>query len=141
MVLSEADTIKNHAKFKPMNSGFCNYIFCMRNVRLTDENKCCRCGSPVAKKEITHKATIDKFEKILEQNRYALENHIFSDVELNGIKIPVQIGIGNKEYFFVPLRYFVEFQNFKHSEDYKDDKKSIGSFIEHIKSVSPRVTL
>lgn len=135
------EEVKNKAKYKPMNTGFCTYVLCMRNVRVRDDNTCVRCGCPVSRKEITYDAAMDKFEKILEQNQFALNNHIFSDVEMNSLKIPVQIGTGNKDYFFVPLRYFVEFQNIKHSEDYKDDKKSIVEFIEHIMAVSPKVRL
>lgn len=134
-------TVKDKAKFKPVNTGFCNYVLCMRIVQLKDNGICIRCGSPVAKKELTYEATLERFEKIFAQNEIALNRHVFSQTELNDIKIPVMIGTGNKDYFFVPLRYFVEYQNFKHTEDYKDNKKSIVSFIEYIKSISPRVKL
>lgn len=139
-MLSSHD-IKDKAKYKPTNTGFCNYVFCMRTVQLRDDNTCMRCGSPVAKKEITYDAVLERFEKICIQNEYAFNNHIFSDLEMNSLKIPVLIGTGNKDYFFVPLRYFIEYQNFKHTENYKDNKKSMIEFIEHIKSVSPKVRL
>lgn len=135
------EVIKDKAKNKPENMGFCNYVFCMRYVRLRDDNTCIHCGSPVSKKEITYAATMEKFDKILDQIMPALNDHIFSERELDGLKIPVQIGIGNKEFYFVPLRYFVEYLNFKQSDDYIEDKKSIISFIEYIKKVSPKSKL
>lgn len=134
-------TVKDKAKFKPVNTGFCTYAMCMKNVQLKDDNTCIRCGSLVAKKEITYEATLCRFEKILEHMTPAISDHIFSERELEGLKIPVQIGTGNKDFFFVPLRYFVEYQNFKHTDNYKDDKKSIIAFIEHIIKVSPKVKL
>lgn len=133
--------IKEKSKYKPMNTGFCNYVFCMKTVQLKEDGTCIRCGSPVIKKAVTYEATMDRFEKILEQNRFALDNHIFSDVEMNSIKIPVQIGTGNKDYFFVPLRYFIEFQNLKHTENYSENKKAIIEFIEHVMQVSPKIRL
>lgn len=133
--------IKDKAKYKPVHTGFCNYVFCMRIVQLRDNNTCMRCGSPVAAKEITYKATFDRFEKILQQISPAIYDHIFSEKELDGLKIPIQIGTGNKDYFFVPLRYFIEFNNIKHTDDYQSDKKSIVRFFEHIQNVSPKVRL
>lgn len=141
MVLSESSVVKDKSKFKPVNTGFCTYIFCMKVVRLRDDNTCIRCGSPVSKKQITYEATLNRFEKILEQMTPAIYDHIFSESEMNGIKIPVQIGTGNKDFYFVPLRYFVEYRNYKHTNDYTDDKKSIGMFIEYIKRVSPKIRL
>lgn len=133
--------VKDKAKYKPVNTGFCNYVFCMKQVQLKDDNTCMRCGSPVAANNITHKATMEKFDKILEKITPAINNHIFSEFEKNGLKIPVQIGTGSKEYFFIPLRYFIEYQNFKHSDDYQQDKKSIIEFIEYVKSKSEKVKL
>lgn len=133
--------IKDKAKYKPVNTGFCTYVLCMRQVQLRDDNTCMRCGCPVASKEITYKATFDRLDKILEQITPAIHDHIFSEKEMDGLKIPIQIGTGNKDFFFVPLRYFVEFQNFKHTDDYQENKKSLVAFIEHIKKVSPKIKL
>jgi len=133
--------VKDKAKYKPVNTGFCTYVFCMKQVQLRDDNTCMRCGSPVASKEITYKATLDRMEKIIEQITPAINDHIFSEREIDGLKIPMQIGTGNKDFFFVPLRYFIEFQNFKHSDDYIENQKSIIEFIEYIKQVSPKIKL
>lgn len=133
--------IKNKSKFKPLNTGFCNYVLCMKEVQLKENGTCIRCGSPVSKKDVTYEATLNRFEKILEQITPALYDHVFSERELNGLKIPVQIGTGNKDFFFIPLRYFVEYLNLKHTEDYKDDKKAVTLFMKHVMSVSPKVRL
>lgn len=133
--------IKEKAKYQPIKTAFCNSPTCCRKVQLTEDNRCMNCLQPVRLKELTYEATMDRFEIILSHNEKALNEHIFSEKEMDGLKIPIQIGTGNRDYFFVPLRYFIEYRNFRQSDDYIHDKKSIISFVEHIKKVSPKSKL
>jgi len=131
--VAKAYEVKRKAKFKPENTAFCNSPTCLKEVVTTDDNRCIQCGNRVLLRQKTNESLIKRFDMIIDANRDALDSVFFVMAENENIRIPVKIA---QQYYFVALRYFVEFENIQQSDD-----KNYDTFFEHIKKVCPVVKL
>ena len=110
--------VKRKSKFKPEKTGFCNSPSCLCVAQLDDNNRCLRCFNKVVR-PFTYDATKKRFDIFLEKNQDIVNQIIFDQPEYESLRIPI---IFNKQITYVPLRYFVEYQNLTSTEEYKEDK-------------------
>lgn len=126
---AKAYEVKKKAKFKPENTAFCNSPTCLREVIITDDNRCIQCGQRVMLRQKTNESLIKRFQCIVDMNREAIDSAFFVMAESENIRIPVKIA---QQYYFVAFRYFVEFENIQQS-----DSKDYDEFFEKVKNISP----
>lgn len=129
---SKVHIVNAKAKYKEPNTGFCNSPTCLAMVEITDTNTCKRCFQPVVRKN-TFESIIKRFQTFLEINKPILQTWIATMPEHENLKIPIQLG---KQNYYVPLRYFLEFENITSSDDFNDSKNvAYANFFGYLKSV------
>lgn len=113
-------TVSKKAKF--VMRGFCR-TGCGW-VMLGADHQCLACGTKVTNLP-TNENMIRRFETILQVNKPVIDQWVPDDYENLTLKLPVSMG---KKTYFVPLRYFQEFENIQMSDD-----KDYESFFDNIK--------
>ena len=91
----------------------------------TYDGRCPACGKKIVRKS-TYETASEKFRVIYEKNKHALNQHIFNDFETRFLVIPVPIG---HLYYFVPVRYFIEWKNIECT-----DRSQYDNFFEYIRT-------
>lgn len=123
----EAYIVKKKSKFKPQKTGYCNSPTCLCVVQLDDNNKCLRCFNRVTQKQ-NFDATRKYFDSFIKCNEIPLSSVMYDDTTV----IPIPI---HKRTYFVPIRYFIEFENIPKSDDFIEDKdQAYSNFFNHIKT-------
>ena len=122
--------VKRKAKNKPELTGYCNSPTCLTTVQLDEKHRCLNCFNQVVR-PFTYDATKKRFDNFLEKNLKLIDGFLFVAPENEDLKIPI---IFNKRTVYVPLRYFIEYQNLSTTEEYKDNKHiAYQTFFDYIK--------
>ena len=127
---SQLHVVKKKSKFKPLRTGFCNSPSCLCTVELNEKNECMRCFNKVSRKQNYNsmKKWFDGFVK----NNPQLQHMIFDRVIQYDVHIQVPI---HKRIYYIPVRFFIEFQNLQYTEEYITNKEyALDSFFTHIKN-------
>lgn len=124
---SQAHIVKNKAKYKDPQSGFCPY--CYATVELTPENDCKICGARVVRKA-TYASFKKRFEMFLEKNQDILDCWIADRPENEQLKVPIVLG---GTTYYVALRYFKEYEGLFGT----NEKNAYQLFFDYIRMVCP----
>ena len=129
---SELHIVKKKSKFKPLYTGYCNSPTCLCDVQLDENGKCLRCFNKVVR-HFKNDATKKRFDNFIQNNIETLQHFICDEKRNYNLRIPIII---NKSVYYVPLRYFMEYQNLTGTEEYIQNKDvAIESFFTMIKDV------
>lgn len=115
---------KGSASDKSGFSVFCGATGCGFVIPKAN-GRCPSCNEKIIR-ESTYDSAVKLFLSVIEKNRNVFNSHVYSDFEINTLKILVNIG---KPRYWVPFRYFVELENIE-----RTDRSQLENFFEYIKS-------